>query len=63
MLFIYNALNEYLELQKQGLITENTQRKLAKKYLLSYSSIRDLINQKHKIIILLTQCKYNLTKF
>lgn len=44
----YNALNEYIQLQKQGLITENTQRKLANKYLLSYSSLRDLIHKYKK---------------
>ncbi len=44
----YNALNEYIQLQKQGLITENTQRKLAKKYLLSYFSIKDLIQKYRK---------------
>ena len=45
---LYNALNEYIQLQKQGLITENTQRKLANKYLVSYSSIRDLIHRYKK---------------
>ena len=45
---LYNALNEYIQLQKQGLITENTQRKLANKYLVSYSSIRDLIHKYKK---------------
>lgn len=44
----YNALNNYIHIQKQGLITENTQRKLANKYLLSYSSFRDLIHKYKK---------------
>ena len=45
---LYNALNEYLELEKQGLIARDTQRKLANKYLVSYSSIRDLIHRYKK---------------
>lgn len=44
----YNALNEYLELEKQGLIARDTQRKLANKYLVSYSSLRDLIQRYKK---------------
>ena len=41
-------MNEYLELEKQGLIARDTQRKLANKYLVSYSSIRDLIHRYKK---------------
>ena len=45
---LYNALNEYIQIQKQGLIARGTQRKLANKYLVSYSSIRDLIHKYKK---------------
>ena len=40
---LYNALNEYLELEKQGLIARGTQRKLANKYKISYTSIKAFI--------------------
>lgn len=39
----YNALNEYIQLQKQGLIARGTQRKLANKYKISYTSITAFI--------------------
>ena len=40
---LYNALNEYIQLQKQGLITRQTKTKLANKYKIPYASIKAFI--------------------
>ena len=40
---LYNALNEYIQLQKQGLITRQTRTKLANKYKIPYASFKTFI--------------------
>lgn len=39
----YNALNEYIQIQKQGLITRQTRTKLANKYKIPYASLKTFI--------------------